>query len=204
MLSNFFVGATVCFVSTLPFGPINLTVARTTLAKNHWRGLEVAVAAALVETVQVWIVVRFGLLISDFLFNNLIFRALVASIFLLLGLFVFYRRPSSGLGHEEHAFGSELRTGLVVAAVNPQAFPFWIVALAALADYTSLVVEGPGLLHFLAGVLVGKVLALSGFVAASHYLKAHLDESSRLVNHVLGAVLILIGLLQWIRILSEL
>ena len=200
MIANFLVGASLCFASTLPFGPINLTVAKTTVEKSHLRGFEVAVAAALVETFQVLIAVWFGLVISNFLEDNVVFRAVVATIFIILGVFIFKRRPTESLNADDHYFGSEIKTGLLVAAINPQAIPFWIIALAALNDYTDLSFQGQELTLFLVGVFFGKVLALSGFITVSNYLKTHLDESSRLVNHALGVVLVLIGVIQWIRI----
>ncbi|MBT8146610.1 MAG: LysE family transporter [Gammaproteobacteria bacterium] len=201
MLVSFLVGASVCFASTLPFGPINLTVAKTTVEKSRLRGFEVAVAAALVETFQVLLAVWFGLVISRFLEDNVIFRIIVATVFLGLGFFIFRRRPTRSLNADDHYFGSEIKTGLLVAAINPQAIPFWIIALAAINDNTELAFQGLELVLFLLGVFSGKVLALTGFIAVSNYLKTHLDESSRLVNRALGIVLMLIGLVQWIRIL---
>jgi L-lysine exporter family protein LysE/ArgO len=167
LIVSFLVGASVCFASTLPFGPINLTVVKITVEKSHLRGFEVAVAAAAVETFQVLLAVWFGLVISAFLEDNVIFRATVATVFLLIGVVV----------------------------------PFWIIALAAINDYTDLAFQGLELALFLAGVFVGKVLALTGFITVSNYLKTHLDQSSRLVNNVLGSVLIVIGVIQWIRLL---
>lgn len=201
MIANFFVGATVCFASTLPFGPINLTVAKTTVEKSRLRAFEVAVAAAAVETFQVLLAVWFGLVISNFLEDNILFRALVATVFVVLGMIIFQRQPSRNLNANDHYFGSEIKTGLLVAAINPQAIPFWIIALAAINDNTDLAFQGLELTLFLVGVFAGKVLALTGFITASNFLKTHLDESSRLVNHALGVVLVLIGLIQWIRIL---
>lgn len=201
MIVSFLVGASVCFASTLPFGPINLTVVKITVEKSHLRGFEVAVAAAAVETFQVLLAVWFGLVISAFLEDNVIFRATVATVFLLIGVVVFRRRPADSLAANDHYFGSEIKTGLLVAAVNPQAIPFWIIALAAINDYTDLAFQGLELALFLAGVFVGKVLALTGFITVSNYLKTHLDQSSRLVNNVLGSVLIVIGVIQWIRLL---
>jgi len=204
LIVNFLVGAAVCFASTLPFGPINLTVAKTTVEKSHLRGFEVAVAAAAVETFQVLLAVWFGMVISAFLEDNVIFRMVVASVFLVLGVFIFRRQPANTLNADKHYFGSEIKTGLLVAAINPQAIPFWIIALAAINDYTDLAFQGLQLVLFLLGVFFGKVLALSGFIAVSNYLKTHLDESSRLVNHALGVVLVVLGIIQWIRILLAL
>jgi predicted tellurium resistance membrane protein TerC len=55
---------------------------------------------------------------------------------------------------------------------------------------------GITLAAFLAGVFLGKMTALYGFVLASAYLKTHLQESSALVNKVLASVLLFIGVTQ--------
>ena len=57
---------------------------------------------------------------------------------------------------------------------------------------------------FLVGVFIGKFLALYGFVVASTYLKSHLTESSQLVNKVLAAILLFIGITQGWNAISTL
>ena len=58
-------------------------------------------------------------------------------------------------------------------------------------DYT-----GVHQLLFLVSVSVGKLAALYGFVITSDYLASYLQQSSRLVNRLLAAILLLIGLSQ--------
>ena len=55
---------------------------------------------------------------------------------------------------------------------------------------------GITLVAFLAGVFLGKMTALYGFVLVSGYLKSHLKESSTLVNNVLASVLLFVGVTQ--------
>ena len=43
----FVVGLIACFIGTIPFGPINLTVVKTTVDYNQARGTEVALAASI-------------------------------------------------------------------------------------------------------------------------------------------------------------
>ena len=86
--------------------------------------------------------------------------------------------------------------GLVIAALNPQAVPFWIFALAAISQYFVFEYVGIYLLAFLLGVFIGKLIALYGFVVASTYLKSHLEQSSVLVNRILASVLLFIGVSQ--------
>ena len=201
LLTYFLTALVVCFISTIPFGPINLTVAKITVDKNQFRGFEVAIAASFIEIFQALVAIWFGMMISAFLESNLLFRACVATIFVVLAVIIFKRKPREDLQIDRHASGSELKTGFLVAILNPQAIPFWIIALAAISEYGDFEFNGLNLYVFLAGIFVGKLLALSAFIFVSNYLRSHLEQSSRLVNRTLAIVLLVIGLLQWYRIL---
>lgn len=187
-----------CFLGTIPFGPINLTVVKTTVDFDRRRGLQVALAAAFVEIGQALVAIWFGMVISRFLESNVLFKLLVATAFIVLALIVLFRSPALN-GVRERA-GEEdqslFRRGLLIAALNPQAIPFWIFALAAISQSFLFEYAGINLLAFLLGVFLGKFLALAGFALASAYLKTHLEQSSVLVNRVLAAVLLFIGASQ--------
>jgi threonine/homoserine/homoserine lactone efflux protein len=201
-LFTYFIAAlVVAFLSTIPFGPINLTVAKITVDKSRRRGFEVAIAASIVEIFEALVAIFFGMMISDFLENNIFFRSLIATVFIGLAVFIYKRKPKEKLLSDQHASGSELKTGFVVSILNPQAIPFWIIALAAINEYATLTFDGINLTFFLIGVFVGKLLALCAFILISHYLQTHLAQSARLVNRILTDVLLLIGLSQWYRIL---
>ncbi|MCG8414973.1 MAG: LysE family transporter [Pseudomonadales bacterium] len=191
----FIVALIACLIGTIPFGPINLTVVKTTVDYNAARGTEVAVAASLIEIVQALIATCFGMIISNFLEANLLVKTAIGLVFIVLAVVIFTRKPKPKLQQdvEEKSF---FMKGLVIAALNPQAVPFWIFALAAISQYFVFEYMGIHLVAFLAGVFVGKLIALYGFVVASAYLKTHLEQSSVLVNRILASVLLFIGVSQ--------
>ena len=192
----FVVGLIACFIGTIPFGPINLTVVKTTVDYNQARGTEVALAASIVEIFEALVAICFGLVISAFLESNLVFKLLIATAFIGLAGFVFTRKSDPSLQDSRAGERSFFRKGLLIAALNPQAIPFWIFALAAISQYFVFEYVGIYLAAFLAGVFVGKLLALYGFVIASSYLKSHLQQSAALVNKLLAAILFFIGISQ--------
>ncbi|MDA1372173.1 MAG: LysE family transporter [Proteobacteria bacterium] len=195
----FLVALFASFVGTLPFGPINLAVVKTTVDYDQRRGAEISLAAALIEILQALVAISFGLLISSFLESNQLFRLLIATAFIVLAIFIATRKSKPSLNEDTLAQESFFKRGLLIAALNPQAIPFWIFALAAISQYFTFEYSGITLAAFLAGVFLGKLLALNGFVIASAYLKTHLAESSALVNKALAAVLMIMGLNQlWI------
>ncbi len=190
------VGFLACFIGTIPFGPINLAVVKTTVDYDRRSGVQIALAASLVEMVQALIAISFGMLISSFLESNVFVSLSLALVFIALAIVVYTRKQKPSMGSESNRSSSFFISGLIIAGLNPQAVPFWIFALATISQYFVFQYEGIYLIGFLLGVLVGKMLALTGFAVASGYLKTHLQESSTVVNHLLAAILLFIGLSQ--------
>jgi threonine/homoserine/homoserine lactone efflux protein len=195
-LLYFFVGFVACLLGTIPFGPINLTVVKTTVDHDARRGTEIAIAASLIEILEALIAIWFGMVISSFLESNLAIKLGIGLLFVILAVVVATRESKPAMVDKPPGQESFFKKGLLIAALNPQAVPFWIFALAAISQYFEFEYMGITLAAFLAGVFLGKMTALYGFVLASAYLKTHLQESSALVNKVLASVLLFIGVTQ--------
>lgn len=195
-LLYFLVAMAASFIGTIPFGPINLTVVKTTVDHNQLRGIEVAFAASFVEIFEALVAIWFGLVVSAFLESNLFFRLFIATAFIGLAVLLFLRKTDPSLQEKNGVPQSFIKRGLLIAALNPQAMPFWIFALAAISQYFAFEYVGIYLAGFLLGVFAGKLLALYGFVIASGYLETHLQQSSQFVNKLLAGVLLLIGISQ--------
>ncbi len=196
LVLHFLAGFVLCFLGTLPFGPINLSVVKVTVDHGVRRGVEIAAAASLIEILQAAIAILFGMVISNFLENNIVLRFSLAVLFIILAAYIFSREPATQMREEDRGQHSWFRRGLVIAALNPQAIPFWIFALAAASQYLQLQLSGLSLLVFLLAVLFAKFAALYGFAKVSDYLSAHLQQSSLWINRLLAAVLLIIGLSQ--------
>ena len=56
-LLYFFVGFAACLLGTIPFGPINLTVVKTTVDHDARRGTEIAIAGSLIEILEALIAI---------------------------------------------------------------------------------------------------------------------------------------------------
>jgi threonine/homoserine/homoserine lactone efflux protein len=190
------VGFLACLIGTIPFGPIDLTVVETTVDFDAKRGLKVALAASINEVFQALIAIYFGMLISNFLETNAVIKLAIALVFIGLAIFVFTRKTQPSLNAVTNKQLSFFKKGLLIAGLNPQAIPFWVIALAAISQYFVFDYSGFYLFAFLVGVFAGKITALCGFVIASSYLKVHLKECSQLVNRLLATILLFIGMTQ--------
>ena len=199
----FIVAAVTSFISTLPFGPINLTVIKSTVDHHKAGAVQVSIAAATVEIGQALLAIWFGVVISSFVSDHASVYLLAGVIFVALAIFVWVHETHPVLNTTAEGEPSFFKRGLFIALINPQAIPFWIFAVTLTSTYLGFHYTGTLLLAYLLGIWGGKVLALYGFIVASDYLKSHLDEGSRIVNRVLAVVLALIGLLQLWRALSN-
>ena len=196
------VGALACFLGTVPIGPINLAVVKATVDHDRGRGMELAFAASIVEIGEAIVAICFGLVISGFLEMNPWLRLAVALAFFVLAGILLTRKPKTEAPQSTLSQGSYFRRGLLIAALNPQAVPFWILALAVISQYFAFNYEGLLLAAFLAGVFLGKLAALSGFVALAGYLKTRLNSAGKRVNQALALVLLLIGISQIAELLQ--
>lgn len=192
----FGVGLIACFIGTIPFGPINLTVVKTSVDYDARRGTEIALAASLIEVGMALIAICFGFVISAFLETNTIVKLVIAAAFIVLSIIIFTKKSDPKLQDQRNDQQSFFKKGLFIAAVNPQVVPFWIFALTAIDQYFEFDYSGIYQVAFLLGIFVGKFLALYGFVVASSYLRTHLQKSSQLVNRLLAGILLFIGLSQ--------
>lgn len=192
----FGVGLIACFIGTIPFGPINLTVVKTSVDYDAKRGTEIALAASFVEVGMALIAICFGFVISAFLETNTVVKLVIAAAFIILSVVIFTKKSDPKLQDQKNDQQSFFKKGLLIAAVNPQVVPFWIFALTAIDQYFDFDYSGVYQVAFLLGIFVGKFLALYGFVMASSYLRTHLQKSSQLVNRLLAGILLFIGLSQ--------
>jgi threonine/homoserine/homoserine lactone efflux protein len=191
-----FVGFLACLLGTIPFGPINLAVVKTTIDYDRHSGIGIAFAASIIESLQALIAICFGVLISSFLDENVFVKFFLAFIFMALAIFIFTRKPESTLGKRKSRPVSFFRNGLIISGLNPQVIPFWVFSLAIISQYFEFQYMGLTLAGFLLGVFIGKLVALYGFVVASTYLKTRLQGSSTLVNRLSSGILLFIGLSQ--------
>ena len=79
-----FFGFLACFLGTIPFGPINLAVVKTTIDYDRRSGIEILFAASIIESLQALIAIFFGALISSFLDGNVFVKFSLAFIFIAL------------------------------------------------------------------------------------------------------------------------
>ncbi|MBT32986.1 MAG: hypothetical protein CMO01_25285 [Thalassobius sp.] len=210
METNFLIylslGMLASFVGTIPVGPVNISVVATTLNRNVRSGIIFSGSAAIVEILQSFIALQFGVLLSELIFTNDSFKIFVSLVFLAIGLVFLLKKQKAIIEDSAKKKLSPWLSGLVVAMLNPQALPFWIFVLGYYQSEHLIdmhLLQGAQLtcvFSFLLGVSLGKFSALSLYSYLSAYLSEKLKNLSYWMNKILGIVFILLSLSQIIKL----
>jgi len=203
-LTYFTLAFAATVVGTIPFGPINLSVVNVAMKRSFTAALVFALGAAFVEIFEALTAIFFGNLIDKFLMENAWFQWLVIIAFVAIGTVTILRKPKTKGVKTKKMKMPTLLKGVVVALLNPQAIPFWLITLAVLNEGQELNFREGRLGFFLAGVFAGKFVALAGFAVLSRAIKKRVKEGTRIIDFVFGGVLIAIGLIQAYKTIAEL
>ncbi len=196
----------VSFVGSLPFGPINLVMIDTTLKNSLRAGVPFAVAAATVEMGQSLVALHGSVFINQLIVSGPWFKLFGFVIFVLLGLAFFFSKNQETTQQKRKLSNNHFLKGLTVALLNPQAIPFWVVMLAFLHSLQLMSVDAQSpvamVVAFLLGAALGKLCALMLFGILSQRIIYKIAIVRNHLNHIIGLILIAIGMFQGILALA--
>ncbi|HMN91138.1 MAG TPA: LysE family transporter [Saprospiraceae bacterium] len=201
LLSVFFIVLIISFFGSLPFGPINLMMIETTLRNSLRAGIPFSVAAALVEMGQSWVALQGSTWIEQLLKGGPWVQLAGFVFFLLLGLvFLFKKNQQEGTSTSISHRGGPFIKGFVVASLNPQAIPFWIIILAILRSENLLEISAQSpffvIITFTIAASAGKLAALLLFGLLSVHIFSRMALLRKHLNRIIGFILIGIGMAQ--------
>lgn len=202
-LSTYFIlGFLGSFIGTIPLGPINLSIVDTTIKKSFQAAMLMALAASIIELIYSFISLHCSVFFIGFLHSNPIITYGIGAIFIILGILLFFKKK------KEKAIDDKKRDtpfikGLFIAALNPQAIPFWIFVISyyQMNMWLHMEVEDKFLMMFIfvLGAAIGKMACLFLFSYLSVKIEKHLSKISSYMSKVIGVVLIFIGLTQFFK-----
>ena len=166
MIMHFIFGLLGSFLGGVAFGPINLSVVNITLKESIKSAIRFSIAAAFAEVILAYIAIMFGKIISKRMEEFPELKLLVIAFFIILGLFFILKRDTPETESSTSKNSSNFINGFIVAILNPQIIPYWILVLAYLKSSNFLYLKSWHILLFLIGVSLGKfiVLSLYGFL----------------------------------------
>jgi len=174
------------------------TTLKNSLRTSFW----FAIAAALVEMGQSLIALH-----GSSWFTALIEKGPWLKIggfffFLLIGTLFFFRKSNEDRVTTNHFQNNFFLKGFVVALLNPQAIPFWVIMLTLLSSTSFIRISSEShtadIVSFIMGASCGKLGALLLFGVLSERIinRSHLIRNH--INRIIGIILISIGMFQGI------
>ncbi len=196
----------VSFLGSLPFGPINLVMIETTLKNSLRAGVPFAIAAATVEMGQSLVALYGSVFINQLIQSGPWFKLFGFFVFLMLGLAFFFKKSQETAPEGRRLSNNQFLKGLMVAFLNPQAIPFWVIMLAFLHSAQLMNINAHSsfavVFAFLLGAALGKLCALVLFGILSQRIIYKISIVRNHLNRIIGIILIAIGMFQGILALT--
>ena len=199
----FLIGVLASFIGALPLGASNIAVINTTIKQNAKQAFKIALAAGVAEVALSYYALHCNMVVKDFFDRNMWVQIVIAIILIAVGLFLSFKKSKEKTPKKTKLTSSKYATGFLLGILNPPVLIYWIVAFGIINNNDLMLSLGSPLLVlflFFSGVYLGKLLTLYLYSKFSITLKSKVQNINSVVNKATGALLIIIGLAQAIKI----
>ncbi len=189
-LKVLFSGFLISFLGSLPFGTLNLTAFDISASQGVVAALWFAVAVVLVELIVARLAIYGNekLTLTDRITNYLFPLGIVLLLYLAVVSFVDASQVSDA-GPKVAVvpqIGSAFLLGLLLSALNPLHFPFWMTWTKVLSTRGVLQKSSISYSFYMWGIGVGSILALMVFIFLGKYVFSNYHEYSKMTNFFMG------------------
>jgi len=192
-----FIGFIIGFLGYLPPGNINLTVVQMSIGRSRGHVWHFILFAALMEFIYCFSsLMGMKVLLAQPQWIIALRWASVV-VFTALGILTFFHKARS-----DAKPSSGLRRGMIIAVLNPLQIPFWLIwGVYAMQsgwvqpDYLSITL-------FSIITATGTIAILWLYSAAGRKLEAQLNARQRLLNLVIGSILIGLAVMQLVKLVG--
>lgn len=195
------IGYLINFLSSIPFGTINLTVAETAVNKNRQIAFWVALGAAIVQIFQAFVSVKFSVILNrDEVFaRNFIITSI--PILIILGLYFLFKkvkpiRPATSNAASTKGFFK----GALISTLNMVIIPFYIFLGGYLGEVAWFHLDNTHLLFFSIGAAFGSLTIFLIYIKLGVWIKERSEWISRHSSTMVAGILFVLAILQAIRL----
>ena len=199
LLLHLLTGFGLSFIGSLPLGVINLTVSEVTIRKGLRAALALALGAALVELIQALVAVYFTDLFIHYPLAEQAIQYGSIPIFFGLGLYYFLAQPGPPKITDQSA-SLDFFKGMFISSINLLAIPYWLFYAGYLSSEAWLTGHSEKFI-FVTGVTLGTFALLGLYARLSFKIMQHMGWVEKWSNKVIGAIFILFGSFQSLRML---
>jgi threonine/homoserine/homoserine lactone efflux protein len=195
---HFFIGFIVSFLGSLPVGTVNLAVIQTTVNSNFRAGFYFSLGATLVELIYSAIAIKFIAYLLDNRSVEVFIQIVSIPVFIVLA--ILYLRKEESTAATEIKGRKSFYNGLFVGLINPLQIPFWI-AYGSYLISNNWIQNSDYLINvFIVGISAGTLLVLTLIAFLSKRLVSSFELKTKLVNRIIGGVLIVLAVYQLIKV----
>ncbi|MEZ4987032.1 MAG: hypothetical protein R2795_18665 [Saprospiraceae bacterium] len=199
----FVIAIVISVLGSLPPGMINLSVLHHRLQYSLFQAVWMAAGAAIVEVIQVivivWLASRWHVADVKNWFD-------IAALLVLGGLGVYYwflpTKASFNENEPEVGRGSSFAKGALISMANVMVYPFWLFYSLLLTRHGYMSAAWTDTLLFALGVGVGTWLVLWWYGKMSGWLLIKIPSFARYANRVIAVSFFVLALLQYIEMQS--
>ncbi len=199
MLKYLLLGFGLSFIGSLPFGIINMGVARTAIHKGMIRAGFMAAGAVIIEFLQVFVALKFTWLFDNNLSVEKWLKVIAIVVFLIAGVyFMFFAKSKTAIEEENENSKKrhEFFKGIFLSTINVMAIPYWIFYGSFLSANGIPLDENLYVLLFAAGTVFGTFSLLMCYALLGYRILKQHQKITRWVNRFIGAILLGLALYQ--------
>ncbi len=156
------IGVTIGLISSIPLGPINLTLIAAALRREMPRGVAIALSAALVEGVYAFVIISALHLFHPSLRLHSAIELIGALIIVAYGVSLLFSRSDASVMPDQarpsparRDWSMGILTGVALYVSNPALVVFWLSVAGILNAWVSSTSSAASRAIFSAGVIIG-------------------------------------------------
>lgn len=181
-------GILISFIGALPLGSLNITAFDIAASEGAQPAFQFAIAVIVVEVLYVrlslWGSKR--LIIGDQWIRPLLVLGIILLVYLSFSNFM--PKPTEVVSNKNLLLFSPIILGLLMSALNPLQFPFWITWNKVLSNKGLLKDTSKLYAFYITGIGLGTFLALSFFIWMGHSLVIDYAVYAKYSGKILGTI----------------
>jgi threonine/homoserine/homoserine lactone efflux protein len=199
-------GLLISFLGALPLGSLNIAAMQIALEENKKNAFAFALGVAIVEIAYV----RISLQAMDWVMEHQqLFYSMewiTVAIFLILAgssFWVAFKKQGAAKNILLNNKINRFWLGLSMSAINPVQIPFWFIWSTYLLSNKVLLPTQTQFNSYTMGIGVGTITALAIFIYAGSWLVTKLNTSQKMINFVVGVVLLVSAIIQLYKVINN-
>ena len=183
-------GFLISFLGALPLGTLNLTAFDIAASQSVTSAIWFAIAVVLVELIVVRLAIYGNekLTLTDRISNYLFPLGIILLLYLAIISFMDASQaietgPKTTVLPQ---IGSSFVLGLLLSALNPLHFPFWMTWTKVLSAKGILERSGKSYSFYIWGIGIGSMIALFIFIFLGKYVFSNYQDYSKVTNMLMG------------------